>query len=116
MLRGEIWYADLDPVRGSEANKTRPVVIVSNDAHNAAARRLGRGVLTVVPLTSNVRRVLSFQVLVEKDGSGLAVDSKAQAEQLRAVDMARLVRRVGRLTGAQLAALDKAVLLHLGIG
>ena len=71
---------------------------MSNDAYTAAARRLGRGVLTVVPLTSNVKRVLSFQVLVSKRGSGLAVDSKAQAEQVRAVDMGRLVNRVGKLS------------------
>ena len=115
MYRGEIWYADLDPVRGSEANKVRPVVIVSNDAYNAAARRLGRGVFTVVPLTSNVSRVLSFQVLVEAAGSGLKVDSKAQAEQLRAVDMVRLVNRAGKLSAEQLAELDDAMLVHLGI-
>ena len=115
MYRGEVWYADLDPVRGSEANKVRPVVIVSNDAYNAAARRLGRGVLTVVPLTSNVKRVLSFQVLVSKRGSGLAVDSKAQAEQVRAVGMGRLVNRAGKLSSEESAALDDALLVHLGI-
>ena len=115
MYRGEVWYADLDPVRGSEANKVRPVVIVSNDAYNAAARRMGRGVLTVVPLTSNVKRVLSFQVLVSKRGSGLAVDSKAQAEQVRAVDMGRLVNRVGKLSSEEEAALDDALRVHLGI-
>ncbi len=51
MLRGEIRLADLDPVRGSEANKRRPVVIVSNDRANSVAARLGRGVVTVVPVT-----------------------------------------------------------------
>ncbi|MFD2026752.1 type II toxin-antitoxin system PemK/MazF family toxin [Promicromonospora aerolata] len=115
MYRGEIWYADLDPVRGSEANKVRPVVIVSNDAYNAAARRLGRGVLTVVPLTSNVKRIHSFQTLVSKPGSGLPVDSKAQAEQVRGVDMDRLVNRVGKLSAEEVADLDDALLVHLGI-
>ncbi|MFJ3403308.1 type II toxin-antitoxin system PemK/MazF family toxin [Promicromonospora sp. NPDC090134] len=91
------------------------LVIVSNDAYNAAARRLGRGVLTVVPLTSNVKRVLSFQVLVSKRGSGLAVDSKAQAEQVRAVDMGRLVNRVRKLSTEEESALDDALRVHLGI-
>ncbi|MDR7382783.1 mRNA interferase MazF [Promicromonospora iranensis] len=90
-------------------------MIVSNDAYNAAARRLGRGVLTVVPLTSNVKRVHSFQTLVSKQGSGLPVDSKAQAEQVRSVDMVRLVNRVGKLSAEEAAELDDALLIHLGI-
>ena len=51
MRRGEIRLVDLEPGRGSEADKTRPAVIVSNDGANAAAARSGRGVLTVVPVT-----------------------------------------------------------------
>ncbi|PRC55794.1 mRNA interferase MazF9, partial [Mycobacterium sp. ITM-2017-0098] len=54
MRRGEIWQVDLEPARGGEANKTRPAVIVSNDRANATASRLGRGVITVVPVTSNI--------------------------------------------------------------
>ena len=51
MRRGEIREVDLDPVRGSEANKRRPAVIVSNDAANVTDEQLGRGVVTVVPVT-----------------------------------------------------------------
>jgi len=115
MYRGEVWYADLDPVQGSEPYKVRPVVIVSNDAYNAAARRLGRGVLTVVPLTSNVKRVHSFQTLIAKESSGLSVDSKAQAEQVRALDMGRLVNRVGKVSAEEAAELEGALLVHLGL-
>ncbi len=64
MLRGEIRLTDLEPVRGSEANKRRPAVIVSNDRANASAARHGRGVITIVPVTSNVTRVLPFQTLL----------------------------------------------------
>lgn len=53
---------DLDPDIGAEANRCRPVVIVSNDGANATAARLDRGVVTVVPVTSNVTRVYPFQV------------------------------------------------------
>ena len=61
MLRGEVRFVDLEPVRGAESDKRRPAVIVSNDAANETAARLGRGVLTVVPITSNVERVYPFR-------------------------------------------------------
>ena len=61
MRRGEIVTVDLDPAHGSEASKTRPAVIVSNDTANSTADRLGRGVITVVPVTSHTERVYPFQ-------------------------------------------------------
>lgn len=57
MQRGEIRLVDLEPVRGAEANKQRPAIIVSNDGANITAQRLGHGVVTVVPVTSNTNRV-----------------------------------------------------------
>ncbi|WP_281496920.1 type II toxin-antitoxin system PemK/MazF family toxin [Ornithinimicrobium sp. F0845] len=83
MLRGEILLVDLDPVRGSDGNKRRPAVLVSNDRANTIAHRLGRGVVTVVHLTSNVERVFPFQVLLPAEETGLRVDSEARTEQLR---------------------------------
>jgi mRNA interferase MazF len=83
MQRGEVRLIDLDPARGSEANKRRPGIVVSNDRANATADRLGRGVVTVVPVTSNIARVFAFQVLLRASATGLRVDSKAQAEQVR---------------------------------
>lgn len=115
MLRGEVWQVDLDPVRGNEANKQRPAVIVSNDRANATATRLGRGVVTVVPVTSNVRKVYPFQVLLSAATSGLAVDSKAQAEQVRSIATQRLLGRIGRISAAELAHLDDALRLHLAL-
>jgi mRNA interferase MazF len=114
MLRGEIWQVDLDPVRGSEANKQRAAVIVSNDRANATAARLGRGVVTVVPVTSATDKVFPFQVFVSAN-SGLAVDSKAQAEQVRSVATQRLLRRIGRVSPSELAGLDDALRLHLAL-
>jgi mRNA interferase MazF len=115
MLRGEIWQVDLDPARGSEANKQRPAVVVSNDRANAAATRLGRGVVTVVPVTSNAEKVYPFQVLLSAVSGGLAVDSKAQAEQVRAVAVQRLLRRIGKVSPVELTALDDALRLHLAL-
>jgi mRNA interferase MazF len=115
LLRGDICLVDLEPVRGAESDKRRPAVVVSNDGANRTASRLGRGVVTVVPLTSNVRRVYPFQVLLPADDTGLAADSKAQAEQVRAVDVVRIGPVVGRLPAVLRAQLDDAVRLHLAL-
>ena len=115
MRRGEIWLTDLEPIRGAEANKRRPAVIVSNDQANRRAEQLGRGVVTVVPITSNVSRVLPFQVLLGESGTGLDVSSKAQAEQVRSVDVSRLTARLGRIPSAALSDLDAALRLHLNL-
>jgi mRNA interferase MazF len=113
MRRGEIRLVDLDPVRGSESTKRRPAVIVSNDSANAAAARLGRGVVTIVPVTSNTTRVLPFQVVLTAEAVELRVDSKAQAEQVRSAAVERLGALVGRLQAPVMAQLDKALRLHL---
>jgi mRNA interferase MazF len=115
MRRGDIYSVDLDPARGSEANKRRPAVIVSNDAANATASRLGRGVITVVPVTSNVERVYPFQVLLPAAETGLDRDSKAQAEQIRSIAVERLDARLGVVPNAILLEIDEALRLHLGL-
>lgn len=76
MRRGEIYYADLSPTVGSEINKRRPVLIVSNDANNRAANTV-----TVLPITSNVSKTYPFEVALEPTESGLPKASKAQAHQ-----------------------------------
>lgn len=113
MLRGEIWQVDFNPAQGNESSKSRPAVVVSNDRANATALRLGRGVVTVVPVTSNIARIYPFQVLLPAATTGLAVDSKAQAEQIRSVATERLRRRIGRVSPHELAQLDQALRLHL---
>lgn len=115
MRRGEIWLVDLSPVRGSEADKRRPGVIVSNDDANATAQRLGRGVVTVVPVTSNVSRIYPFQVLLPASRCGLHADSKAQAEQVRSVSIDRLGDAIGRVPAELMASLDNALRLHLSL-
>jgi len=115
MRRGEIRLVDLDPTVGSEASKVRPAVIVSNDGANAAAGRTGHGVVTVVPVTSNTERVYPFQVLLRAADCGLRLDSKAQAEQVRSVAVARIGRVVGRLTDELVDQMDTVLRLHLGL-
>ncbi len=113
MLRGEIRLVDLEPVRAAEANKRRPAVIVSNDRANSTAARLGRGVVTVVPVTSNVAHVYPFQVALPADQTGLRVDSKAQAEQVRAVSVERVGSVLGVVPARLMAQVDDALRLHL---
>ena len=115
MLRGEIRLVDLEPVRGSEADKRRPAVIVSNDGANATAARLNRGVITIVPVTSNVTRVFPFQVMLPGRDCGLPRDSKAQAEQVRSVATERVGAMLGQLPTSLMSALDDALRLHLGL-
>lgn len=115
MRRGDIVTVNLDPARGSEASKVRPAVVVSNDAANSTAARLGRGVITVVPVTSNTGRVYPFQVLLPAAATGLRNDSKAQAEQVRSVALDRIGRQVGRMPQDLLTELDAALRLHLSL-
>jgi len=115
MQRGDITLVDLAPVRGAEASKLRPAVIVSNDGANGSAGRRGRGVVTVVPLTANVERVYPFQALLPAEATGLDFDSKAQAEQVRSVDVTRLGRRLGRVPAPLMQQLDEALRLHLAL-
>lgn len=113
--RGEIREVDLEPVRGAEANKRRPAIVVSNDAANATASRLGRGVVTVVPVTSNVDRVYPFQALLPAASTGLPRDSKAQAEQVRSVSVERIGERMGVIPPSLMEQVEDALRLHLSL-
>lgn len=115
MRRGEIRVVDFEPGRGSEATKRRPAVIVSNDGANAVATRLGRGVITVVPITSNIQRIYPFQVRLPARSTGLHQDSKAQAEQIRSVSVDRIGERVGTISATLMVRVDEALRLHLAL-
>ncbi len=115
MRRGEIRLVDLDPARGSEAAKRRPAVIVSNDGATTTATRFGRGIVTVVPVTSNVERMYPFQVLLAADECGMKTDSKSHAEQVRAVTVERIGDLVGQVPPTVMAEVDDALRLHLDL-
>jgi mRNA interferase MazF len=82
---------------------------------NQSAVKLGRGVVTVVPLTSNTQRVYAFQVLIPAGDAGLPGDSKAQAEQVRSIDQKRLVEFVGTVPSTLMSKLDDALRLQLAL-
>jgi mRNA interferase MazF len=115
MLRGEIRWVDLDPALSGEAAKMRPAVIVSNDGANTTAARLGHGVVTVVPITTNTDRLYPFQVLLPASDTGLEIDSKAQAEQVRGVSVERLRERIGSIPAPLMLEVNDALRLHLAL-
>ncbi len=106
MLRGEVWWVEFDPAVGSEIQKKRPAVIVSNDAAN---RNLAR--VVVVPVSSNTGRQYPGEAVVVVAGK----DSKAMADQIMAADKVRLKNRLGVLTKADMLAVEDAIKVHLGL-
>ena len=111
MKRGDIYYAVLHPAVGSEMDKRRPVLIVSNNINNKAANTL-----TILPITSNVNRVYPFEVLLNPEVSGLTKASKAQAQQIRTISKQRIIGEViGSLNEEIMLLIDAALKLHLGL-
>ena len=104
---------DLGSVVGAEAARRRPAVIVANDGANTSAARLGRGVVTVVPVTSKTERVYLFQILLDAADRGLDRDSKAQAEQVRSIAVERVGDVIGVVPFDLMVQLDDALRVHL---
>jgi len=109
--RGEVHIAALDPVVGKEISKTRPVVVVSNDMNNRYS-----GTVTVLPVTSgNLDKIYPFEVFLPKGSGNLPKDSKVKADQIRTLDKARLVKLIGRFGDPEIAEIEKAMRVHLGV-
>jgi mRNA interferase MazF len=106
MKRGEVWWVEFDPSIGSEIRKTRPAIILSNDAAN---RNLSR--VVVIPLSSNVARLYPGEALVTVAGK----QSKAMADQIMAADKVRLKDRVGALSRSDMTEVEEAIKVHLGL-
>ena len=106
MRRGEVWWINFDPSVGGEIRKTRPAVIVSNNAANDHLNRV-----QVVPLTSSVDRVYPSEALVNLRGG----KSKAMADQLTTVSKLRLYDREAVLTAADMRRVERAIRVQLGL-
>jgi mRNA interferase MazF len=109
--RGEIWWADLDPIRGSEQAGIRPVLIFQNDAVNRFTTTL-----LAIPLTTNLRRaMLPTGVLISQGEGGLTSDSVALCHQMRVLDTIRLRSRLGQVGIQTLTEIEKCVLFTMGM-
>jgi mRNA interferase MazF len=112
MHRGEVWLLNLDPTVGAEIRKTRPVVIVNDDAVGVLPLRV------VVPLTEWKTRyeVADWMVRVEPDQTnGLTKLSAADAFQVRSVAQERFVRPIGELSNLHMEAIAQALSVVLAI-
>ena len=105
--KGDVFLVNFDPTLGAEARKTRPAVIVSNDINNAHSP-----IVSICPVTSNVKNVYSFEVAVPQDAGGLDKPSKIMVNQTRAVDKARLMKKIGHLQPEIMSRIDAALCLH----
>ena len=106
MRRSEVYWVDFEPSVGGEIRKTRPAVIVSNNAANRAMNRT-----LVVPLTTKVSRVYAGEALVEFNGQ----TRKAMADQLTTVSKIRFKNLIGSLSAEDMGKVERAILEQLGI-
>jgi mRNA interferase MazF len=104
--RGEVWWVSFDPSVGGEIQKTRPAIILSNDAANTALNRV-----IVVPITSRVARVFPGEALVTVNGE----QRKAMADQIMTASKQRLKNKLGVLSRADVTAVENAVLMQMGM-
>lgn len=108
--RGEVYWANLDPTIGAEIKKTRPVLVVSNDINNKYSP-----LVTILPVSSNVKNLYPYEVLVEKGVAGLKNASVIKANQIETIDKKRIN---GQLIGfidnpETMDQVDKAIKVHL---
>jgi mRNA interferase MazF len=104
--RGEVWWVSFDPAVGGEIQKTRPAIVISNDAANTALNRV-----VVIPVTSQVERLYPGEALITLNGE----ERKAMADQIMTASKQRLKSRIGLLSRPDMTAVENAVLLQLAI-
>mgnify|MGYP004722493405 FL=1 len=110
--RGDIYYADLSPVVGSEQGGVRPDLIVQNDVGN----KYSPTVIAAAITSQRDKTKLPTHIRVDADESGLAKDSIVLLEQIRTIDKQRLKERMGRLDSGSMTMVDRALTVSFGLG
>ena len=110
--RGEIYYADLSPVVGSEQGGIRPVLIVQNDVGN----KYSPTVIAAAITSQRDKTNLPTHISVNADGCGLAKDSIVLLEQVRTIDKQRLKEKMGELDFDEMDKVDRALGISFGLG
>jgi len=106
LKRGEVYWIAFDPSVGGEIQKTRPAVIVSNDAANTVLNRA-----LVVPVSSQISRIYPGESLIQLNGE----TRKAMADQLTTVSKQRFKARLGEISSQDMEKIENAILLQLGM-
>ena len=109
--RGDIFYADLSPVVGSEQGGTRPVLVIQNDVGNKFSPTV-----IVAAITSQINKAkMPTHIEISANDFGLAKDSVILLEQIRTIDKRRLKEKIGKLNDELLANVDEALGISFGI-
>ncbi|MBI2912765.1 MAG: type II toxin-antitoxin system PemK/MazF family toxin [Chloroflexi bacterium] len=109
--RGDIWWLDWSPGRGSEQMGTRPALVIQNDVGNQFAPTT----IVAAVTTSRPRRDYPFTVSISASESGLPQESYVNFSQLLTIDKSRLLRRAGRLQPNKMRQVDAAISVSLGL-
>ena len=109
--RGDIYYAELNPVIGSEQGGTRPVLIISNDIGN---RHSPTVIIAAITSRVHTKAKLPTHTAI-RDFEGLNKDSIILLEQIRTIDKKRLKEHIGTLDSKDILTADKALLISLGL-
>jgi mRNA interferase MazF len=109
--RGDVYFADLSPVRGSEQGGQRPVLIIQNDVGNRYSPTV-----IVAAITAKIAKAkLPTHVEVEASTVGLLKDSVVLMEQVRTIDKTRLIQKLGHLDADVMKRVDQALVVSLGL-
>ncbi len=109
--RGDIYYADLSPVVGSEQGGIRPVIIIQNDVGNKYSPTV-----IVAAITSQINKAkLPTHVEISSEEYGLNKDSVVLLEQIRTLDKKRLKEKIGHMTDADMKKVEDALLISIGL-
>lgn len=109
--RGGVYLAALDPAKGREISKTRPVAVISNDKNNDFS-----GTVTILPITSqNLKATYPFEVFIPQGTANLPKDSKIKADQIRTLDKSRLIKFIGALEEKYVEAIERALKVHISL-